>query len=50
METQELDRRLVSGWRSREDGEEERVEEVYDLTAGDEDDDLIVLRKLRQKV
>lgn len=40
-----MDRRLVIG---REDGGEQRVEELDDLAARDEDDEFAFVRKLKQ--
>lgn len=46
METQEADSGVVMG--PTEDRREERVEELDCLAAGDEDDELVVLRKLNR--
>lgn len=46
METQEAERRLLIGRGPGEDGGEERVEELDGLTAGDEDDEFVVLGEL----
>lgn len=49
METQEAERRLLIGRGPGEDRGEERVEELDGLTAGDEDDELVVLGELNHK-
>lgn len=46
METQEAESRLLIGRGPGGDGGEERVEELDGLAARDEDDELVVLRKL----
>lgn len=49
VETQEAEARLLIGRRRAEDRQEERVEELDGLTARDEDDEFLVLRKLNTK-
>ena len=50
METQEADSRFLIGPGATEDGGEENVEELGSLTAGDEDDEFVVLRKLSDDI